>query len=261
MGASPLYEFFGGLAECVSGLLLLWRRTALLGALAAVGVLLNVVALNAGYDVPVKLLSSHLCLMAVFLAAPYARRLLGILLFEAPVAPAPPRPLFAPSGWRRGALWLVQGLFIAWVTFGQGYTMVRELRPQRALDPHKPLHGTYVVQSFTLGGVADRALEDKLRWVRIGIDGRGYTAIRFADGHLDQVSSAVDADKKTLTLTGDDEAPPLYALTYEPAEAGVIVLHGTAGKQEATVRLQRDETVPPLVAHGFRWINEFPDYQ
>ena len=67
MGASKAYSTFGGLAEAVPGLLLLFRRTATLGALGATAVLLNVVALNLSYDVTVKLYSMELLLMALSL--------------------------------------------------------------------------------------------------------------------------------------------------------------------------------------------------
>jgi hypothetical protein len=49
-------------------------------------VLANIVALTFCYDVPVKLYSSHLLLMAVFLVAPDLRRLLN-LVWNRPTAP------------------------------------------------------------------------------------------------------------------------------------------------------------------------------
>ncbi len=70
MGASMAYTIFAGASEVLGGALLLFRRTTLLGALVSAAVMLNVVMLNYCYDVPVKLYSTHLLLMAVFLTAP-----------------------------------------------------------------------------------------------------------------------------------------------------------------------------------------------
>jgi len=70
MGASSGYTIFAGAAEMIAGLLLAFRRTALLGALMSIGVMSHVVALNFSYDVPVKLYSSHLLAMGVFLILP-----------------------------------------------------------------------------------------------------------------------------------------------------------------------------------------------
>lgn len=51
MSASPLYGFFGGADEFTGGLLVLFRRTTLLGSLIVIGVMSNVVLLNFGYDI------------------------------------------------------------------------------------------------------------------------------------------------------------------------------------------------------------------
>jgi len=104
MGASALYTFFAGASEVLGGLLLTTRRTTLLGALVSIGVLTNVVMLNFSYDVPVKLFSSHLLAMAVFLAAPDLRRLAGLFLFNRPAVLPADRPLFARRWSHQGTL-------------------------------------------------------------------------------------------------------------------------------------------------------------
>src|SRR5690606_15196635 len=59
-GYSETYKTFMGLAEIIPGLLLLFRRTMVLGALLAIAVTTNIVLVNFSFDVPVKLLSTHL---------------------------------------------------------------------------------------------------------------------------------------------------------------------------------------------------------
>src|SRR6202012_5647978 len=75
IGVSPAYERFAGCAELAAGVLLLVPRTTLLGALIAALDMTQVFKLNMTYDVPVKILSFHLLLLAVFLAAPDLPRL------------------------------------------------------------------------------------------------------------------------------------------------------------------------------------------
>jgi hypothetical protein len=94
MGFSTAYTVFGGVAELVPAILLLFRRTALAGALIAFGVLLNVVMLNLCYDVPVKLSSLNLLLLSVFLVLPESGRLLRIFVLNRPV---PAMDLGAPA--------------------------------------------------------------------------------------------------------------------------------------------------------------------
>jgi hypothetical protein len=90
MGASTAYSVFGGVMETAGALLLFWRRTATLGALVVAGVMLNVVMLNFCYDVPVKLYSSQLLVMAIFVAAPDMPRLAKLLVLGRGVDALPP---------------------------------------------------------------------------------------------------------------------------------------------------------------------------
>src|SRR5579863_2630926 len=88
IGYSTAYTIFSGAAEVLGGLLLLVRRTATLGAMVSAAVLVNIVTLNFCYDVPVKLYSTNLLLMALFLIAGDLRRIVNFLVLNRPTAPA-----------------------------------------------------------------------------------------------------------------------------------------------------------------------------
>ena len=97
-------------AEMIAGLLLTFRRTALLGALLCAAAMANVVMLNFSYDVPVKLYSSHLLAMGVFLTLPDLRRLANLFVLNRPVEAAAVRP--PRARFRRAAL-VAQALLVA----------------------------------------------------------------------------------------------------------------------------------------------------
>lgn len=102
MAFSKPYTVFSGCAELLPAAFLLFRRTALLGALISFAVLLNVVALNFCYDVPVKLYSLNLLLLSAFLILPETRRLLRVFLLNLPVPPSDLRePFFGNDRVRR----------------------------------------------------------------------------------------------------------------------------------------------------------------
>ena len=88
MGASRPYTFVAGLGEVLGAMLLVWRRTAILGALMALGCMTNVMLLNYCYDVPVKIYSTHLVMMAVMIILPDARRLANVLFLNRVAEPA-----------------------------------------------------------------------------------------------------------------------------------------------------------------------------
>lgn len=75
MGSSHSYNVFMGLIEVVPGILLFWNRTRVLGALIAFGVLANVLAINFGFDITVKLLSGMLVATSLYILEPHSKRL------------------------------------------------------------------------------------------------------------------------------------------------------------------------------------------
>jgi hypothetical protein len=111
MGASRGYNAFAGGAEMLAGLLLFVPGLTALGALLAIAVMSNVFMLNMCYDVPVKLFSFHLLLMAVFLAIPDLRRLINLFVLRRKVQLSVAEPLFH----RR---WLNRGSLVAQFLFG-----------------------------------------------------------------------------------------------------------------------------------------------
>ncbi len=82
MGYSRPYTIFAGLSEVIAGLFLLFRKTTLLGALIAFGVILNVFLLNLFYDVPVKLFSGHLLMFSIFIIGYNYKTLLNFFIFN-----------------------------------------------------------------------------------------------------------------------------------------------------------------------------------
>ncbi|MEL7162760.1 MAG: hypothetical protein AAFN92_18520, partial [Bacteroidota bacterium] len=92
MGASSTYTVFSGFAETLAGVLLLFRRTRLVGAMAAFGVMLNVFLLNMSYDIPVKLYSFQLMVIGLYLMGQHWRRLFAFFFTDGSV----PAPVKAP---------------------------------------------------------------------------------------------------------------------------------------------------------------------
>ena len=177
MGAAPAYAVFTGLCEVTGALLLLSRRTSLLGALILVGSLTNVLALNLAYGIGVQLNVTVYLLMALILVAPDARRLMDTL-FQAPV-PTAPTP--APAGAWRGmtrATAAVKWLVVIWLIG----VHVREPWIMSADEWRIPaLYGIYDVEEFVRAGVVV-AKDDDARWQRFVIAELETAAIQSSTG-------------------------------------------------------------------------------
>jgi hypothetical protein len=257
IGASQAYEFFSGAAEMLGGLLLLGRRTTLLGALVSIGVVGNVVMLNFSYDVPVKLYSSHLFLMAVFLIAPDVRRLANFFLFNRAAAPAEVRPLFRRVWLNRAALacrtLLLLG--IAGLALSQSYQGIVDYAPSRS-----PFYGIWNVEELEIDGQARPALlADESRWARVIFDFPGLLAVQLMNQSRERYGLNLDLQKKVLELTKRDDPKWKSVLSFKHAGPGLLALEGTFDGHKLRARLHRTENPKfRLVDRGFHWINEYP---
>jgi hypothetical protein len=254
MGASQPYTMFVGFAEMISGILLFARKTSTLGALMSIGVLSNVVALNFSYDVPVKLYSSHLLAMAVFLLLPDARRLGNFFILNRPVECASMEPLFRRPLWHRIAL-VFSSLLLIVVTgtsLYRSYDQRQLLRGQRS-----PLYGVWDVEDFSLGQTTTTASAQ--RWLRVIFDSPRRVAVQTSTNPNERFNLQLNQEKRTLTLGKRDDPNWNTVLTYEQVNPELITLAGTFNGSEMTARLHRSkERTFLLTDRGFHWINEAP---
>jgi hypothetical protein len=254
IGASKAYQSFSGAAEMLGGLLLIGRRTTLLGALVSIGVVGNVVMLNFSYDVPVKLYSAHLFLMAVFLVAPDLRRLADFFLFNRTPAPAETRPLF-----RR--VWLnrvVMACCAALVLYTAGEALYYSY--QSLIAPKSPLYGIWNVEEVVIDGQAQRAPAlDESRWRRVVFDSPSRLAIQLANQHRIRYNLNLNPQKRLLELTKREDPKWKSTLSYERLGADRLVLAGKLDGRQVRVSLRLDAKPDfLLVNRGFHWINEYP---
>lgn len=253
MGASAPYQMLAGLAEVTCGMLLFWRRSRLLGALLAIGVMGNVVALNYCYDVPVKLFSSHLWVVALFIAAPDLRRLCDLLWFHRGVEPRAidPYPIVGRGG-RRALVGAKLGL-VALLSSGaviEGFTSLGRVdRGSRSA-----LDGVYRVWSFTRegAGAADEA------WLRVGLSQQGRAAIVRADGSGQRYRLQVDEEARTLQWTRSG-ATERFRVRYRWSAHNELELRGVIDGVATTVVLRREYGLrSALLSRGFHWVQEAP---
>jgi len=81
-GYSFSYEFFIGCSQIIAAILLLFRRTATLGAILMVPIMANIVYVNFAFDICVKFFSCAYLAMSVYLLLDDAKRLANLLLFN-----------------------------------------------------------------------------------------------------------------------------------------------------------------------------------
>ena len=254
MGTSSVYTIFAGSVEVLGGLLLLSRRTTLLGALVSIVAMGNVVALNFCYDVPVKLFSSHLLLLAVLLAAPDLRRLADIFLLNRPAPPA----VLRPHSVRRWVNWTLLG--VKTLLFGSViyFSTMNDLDVRKMFVPSGP--------QSPLAGIwnADEPVQPDLpeadRWRQAGIDSAGVLGLTTADGTFQKYRLSLNTARGTLTLVQMQQLRVrVHRLTYTRVGPDQFLLRGEFDGHPLQATLTRQTNAkPPLLSRGFHWISPAP---
>jgi uncharacterized membrane protein YphA (DoxX/SURF4 family) len=258
MGASVAYNVFTGLGELLGGLLLVFRRTTLLGALVCIGVMANVVMLNFSYDVPVKLYSTHLLLMAVFLAAHDLRRVLNVLVLNRPAEPAEEHPLFRRR-WLHWGTKVLAVLFIAYLTYTSLQFSYQGRKDWNDVAK-SPLYGLWNVEELVFDGkVRPPLVTDSTRWRRVMFTGGNRMSFQLMSDTRDRYNVAIDPKARTLAFTKRDDPVWKSTLTYVRPEPKVLVMQGTFDGHPVRARLRQGE-IPTflLTTRGFHWISERP---
>lgn len=258
IGYSTAYTIFSGTAEVLGGALLLFRRTATAGAMVSAAVLLNIFMMNMCYDVPVKLYSFNLLLMALFIMAGDLRRVINCLVLN---RPAPPADL---SGARFENRRLRIGILIFQAAFiGSGvYDQVKSnwnFYSKFALHPVRPaLYGLYDVEGFRLNGQEIPPLAtDTTRWKRVILQFPTNASVRMMDESTRGFEAAYDTAQSRLTLTTPDKSNSVFQ--YSRPDADHVVLEGRLKQDSLVVRLRKvDPQQFLLMNRGFHWINERP---
>lgn len=259
MGFSGTYSLFTGFAETLGGVLLFFRRTTTLGALVVMGVMSNVVMLNFCYDVPVKLFSSRLLMMAVFLLLPDLERLANFFLLDRPTEPRLPRIPFTVK-WKERAWIAAKVAMIGMILGWQAYNEVETYQQVRSAPKHA-FTGIYEVESFTRDGQeAPPLLTDAARWRLVTVNRVGMLSVKTMNDALKRHRATDDPEKKELSLvSGPDPNAPKTVLTYSWPDPEHLVLEGTYDNAALNVRLRKvDEGKFLLLNRGFHWVSEYP---
>ena len=259
IGASHSYEIYAGSAEVFRGIMLLIPGMTLLGASASLIVSSYVFVLNMTYDVPVKLFSFHLILMALVLLLPDFPRLTNLYFLNRAVGPSTQPKLFRTRRANRIAaacqiligMWIlgmnVYGSWQGWKEFGGGRTK-------------SALYGIWNVDQLSFDGqIRSPLLNDYGRWRRVLFDFPTSASFQRMDDTLASYGAAIDASQNTLTLTkGSDKTWKANFHFQRPAQDQLIV-DGDMDGRKVHMQLQLfDRNKFLLVNRGYHWIQEYP---
>jgi hypothetical protein len=266
VGYSGFMTVLSGVAEAVGAALLLWRRTAPLGALISVVMMANVALMDFCYDVSVKMLAAHFLAMSAFLLAHDAERLLGVLAFNrtAPARDLEKETITVTNPKIRRWVPLAKALIVLYTLAPVTWRTYHQFRDSGPYTPHVPFYGLYQVAALTVNGTARPLLvTDKAVWRYVIVEHRAEATIKTMDDSLIECKAKYIAAPAHLELQGNGPAlsesaqgAAAMTLSMAPAENGEMLLTGQEGSDRISAVLEPiDPQSFTLVNRGYHWIN------
>ncbi len=260
VGYSKGYNIFIGCAEVIAGALLFFKRTALFGSLIAMTVMMNVAAMNFSYDIPVKIFSVNLVLLAVYLAAYDLKRIINVFFLNKTADPAN-ISMPQPKRWKRILQWSLKTIAILFALYATLGAAIDAERKYGEDAPKPPLYGIYNVQQFIKGKDTLAPLTtDTARWRQMIVSYPGSVLIKNMADSINWMKLDVDTVKHALIITSPTDSTIIWNFSYSNPDKERLLLCGRINNDSTFISMKRfDEKEFNLMKRGFHWINEYPN--
>ena len=245
IGSAPAYQVVTGCIEVLAGVLLLLPRTVTLGALLALASLAQVLLLNLTFDIGVKLVTTHLIVLAIILVVPMVRlkpdTTLAVRL-KADTTRTVAIVLIAFGAYLLGMQTWINWSF--WQVGGGG-------RPKSAL------YGIWNVERLSVDGGAGPTESNDYdrRWRRVIFDDPNTVVFQRTDGSFARYGASIDRGSGTVAITKGNSRTWASRFTFDRPGDDRLSLDGEMDghRIQAELRLV-DRSAFPLLNSGFRWV-------
>jgi hypothetical protein len=271
VGYSPLYQVFSGMAEVIVGLLLLYRRTVTLGLVIGLGVYMNVMMINLAYDVPVKIFSTHMVIMCLYLLMTDIGRLANFFIFNRP-AVHNMQYHFVPSKKSRKIFrYVVKGVFLAHALFMfisvYGYSQEDKADIEKEIKPIP--YGMYEVNTFVKNGDTLPVLaNDSLVWKDFIFEhyhwGSYYATVNSRDTIFRRdygrgsFNYSFDSVKNNIVCYKFNKGDSIYIFTlnYRLRDKDNVELWTNIKSDSLYLKLTRSKKQFKMAERQFHWLSE-----
>lgn len=248
MGSSYSYNIFMGLSEIIPGIFLFFGKTRKLGLLLALGVLLNVVAINFSFDISVKLFSSFLLFITIYLFAPFAvnfwRFLSNQNMEEKQFSTEPSGESPRLSHWSNFviiSIILIESMYV--------YVKNQNFNDDKL---ERPLfHGVYAVEKFIQGKDTLTGENNALKNLFFHRD--SYLIFQFKNEEIVDFKMEINPIKKTLTLYDTEQNKKVYSIEYNQYQKKMKLIHNGKYEQEIILCSEKNWKKMPLIQPLFHW--------
>lgn len=243
LGQSYLYNVFMGIAE-LSCTLLLFRRTVSLGAVIAFMVSINVMVVNYSFDVPVKMVSTALVLMSVFLMSNDLTKYFKLFFKAENISLKPAYVPVYTGKWKKIRI-VIKSIFIIstlGIVIFEDYSYKGELAKKHVMQ------GYYTIDSLSSSNEHpfDKIIINNTQSVRV-----------LKDEEMQHFSMKEDTSKQTFYLITRAVNDTAYSFNYQFDTSGILVLK-MDDQQWTYHRKYNNAAAFKLNQQPFEWISESP---
>jgi len=260
IGFSKGYNYFTGIGEVTAGLLLLFRRTTRLGAILTLIIAGNIMAINYCFDVPVKLMSTMLVVMAIWLLLQQRTRLINFFFRNKTAAPESMHiPRFKKKALNTTMV-VLKYVVIAFVLFMNISQAIEGLSQYGDAAPKPPLYGIYTVKSFVRNHDTIAPLTtDSTRWRNLIVNWPGVSTVKMMDDRMVYYAFKPDTVQKNMVMYSYNDTANKSTLAYSFIGKDTMQLRGKWLGDSVLITMKKfDLNNFLLISRGFHFINEYP---
>jgi hypothetical protein len=268
IGYSTLYQVFSGMAEVTVGVLLLYRRTVTLGLFIGLGVYINVMMINLAYDVPVKIFSTHMVIMCLYLLMTDVKRLVNFFILNRPAMQNMQYHFVPAKKSRKIFRWVLKGLFFVQTVFLISSTYSYYAENEASLTKElKPIpYGMYEVSSFVKNGDTLPVLaNDSLAWKDFIFEKRyNYATVNSRDTIFKRQYGRGSFYYKADTLKNklvcykfvEGDSIFMFNLNYRLTDKDNVEMWSAIKQDSVYLKLTRSKKQFKMAEKQFHWITE-----
>ena len=245
IGSAPAYQIITGCVEVLAGVLLILPWTVTLGALLGLVSLLQVLLLNLTFDIGVKLVTTHLIVLALILLAPAARQMAVWIGFRGGMEFTSARAIGG------------QLLFAAYLLGVLTYINLNFWQVAGGGRPTSLLYGIWNVERLSVNGEVrpPELNEYDHRWRRVIFDAPDELVVQRTDDSFARYGVSLDRERGSMTLSKSGGRTWTSRFTFDRADDDRLFLEGDMDGQRIEAQLRLMESAAfPLLNSGFRWI-------
>ncbi len=261
MGYSKGFGIFAGAMEIIGGLLLIPKRSVTLGAFIIIGVMSQVFMMNLMFDIPVKLFSLHLVLMALVLFISDSKKFFYVFITKKGTIENQSYHPINEKGYHKIIFW-IKTVFVSFILIVGSIFAYQGQQNFRAYTDKPPLlYGIWETDLFIKNSdTISPLLTAKSRWRYLIIEREGVAHVKTMNDILWRYTFEIDSTHKKISMFKQNDTKDSLNLTYRFIDNKyTIQIKGRLENDSIEVKLtHKDLANFPLKTRGFHWINERP---